>query len=119
MIHSPSALHFSSEKAKHRAVLFHNIRESGLVFDPGGVRWRGSLFVDCPLLEKLQFGLKIAHRTTPSDLAVNSSVYDAENWYFFAESWIIHSHSYLSVSAPVEITYYPSTAMFGADGDVQ
>lgn len=62
---------------------------------------------------------EIAHRTTPSDLAVNSSVYDAENWYFFAESWIIHSHTYLSVSAPVEITYYPSTEMFGADGDVQ
>lgn len=55
MIHSlPSALHFSSEKAKHRAVLFHNVRESGLVLS-----WGGSLFVDCPLLEKLQFGLKL------------------------------------------------------------
>lgn len=68
---------------------------------------------NCNLVWKLHTG------TTPSDLAVNSSVYDAENWYFFAESWIIHSHSYLSVSAPVEITYYPSTEMFGADGDVQ
>lgn len=120
MIHSlQSALHFSSEKAKHRAVLFYNIRESGLVFDPGGVRWRGSLFVDCPLLEKLQFGLKL--HTGPhhwiSQLILPYTMLRID--IFFAESWIIHSHSYLSVSAPVEITYYPSTEMFGADGDVQ